>query len=325
MAKIPCKGGFPYVKMSRTIDSNTLNCFRNKIVCAGRGHATFDSRTSVVRTNQPNRAMRTRRLVFAVAILLLPWIGLDVYGCQCREREPPCAQYSSADAVFIGLVANISFSKDKSKKSIHFNVERAFRGVSSSVAEIVTFGTSCDSEFTEGKRYLVYAYRNGERNELYTHYCTRTTELSNADEDMTYLKELSEREQPMQIIGVLAEGDKRLHSVSIVARNGRRDHRTTSDKKGWFKLMVLRSGNYRVRIFLPRYADVVGTEAELGQIKNRVVTKRSIALEYEVVVEPGKCAFINPPLFIDRLEYEKHGGTNPQNSRNKRSHGLAVE
>ena len=86
--------------------------------------------------------MRTRRLVFAVAILLLPWVGLDVYGCQCREREPPCAQYSSADAVFIGLVANISFSQDKSKKSIHFNVERAFRGVSSSAAEIVTLGTS---------------------------------------------------------------------------------------------------------------------------------------------------------------------------------------
>lgn len=245
--------------------------------------------------------MRTRRLVFAVAILFLPWVGLDVYGCQCRERDPPCAEYFSADAVFIGLVANISFSQDKSKRSIHFNVERAFRGVGSSAAEIVSFGTSCDYDFTEGKRYLVYAYRN-ERNELLTHYCTRTTELSNADEDMTYLKELSEREQPMQIIGVLADADKRLQSVSIVARNGRRDYRTTSDKKGWFKLIVLRPGNYRVRIFLPRYADVVGTEAELGQIKNRVVTKRSIALEYEVVVEPGKCAFINPPLFIGRPE-----------------------
>jgi len=85
-------------------------------------------------------------------------------------------------------------------------------------------------------------------------------------------------------------------------------YRTTSDKKGWFKLIVLRPGNYGVRIFLPRYADVVGTEAELGQIKNRVVTKRSIALEYEVVVEPGKCAFINPPLFIGRPEYENQDG-----------------
>jgi len=272
-----------------------------------------------MRKNQPNRAKRTHRFVFAVAILFLPWVCPDVYGCQCREREPPCAQYSTADAVFIGLVAKISFRDDNVKKSIHFNVERAFRGVSGSAAEIVSHGTSCDYGFTEGNRYLVYAYRNSERNELYTHYCTRTTELSNADADMAYLNELSKRVQPMQIIGILADGDKRLQRISIVARNGDRDYRTRSDQQGWFKLIVPRSGNYRVRMFLPLYADVVGTWAELDQIKNRVVTKRSIALEYEVVLEPGKCAFINPPLLIDRSKYQQHGGANPQNLRNKRS------
>ena len=266
-----------------------------------------------------NRARRTQRLVFAVAILFLPWVGLDVYGCQCREREPPCAQYSSADAVFTGLVTKISFRDDNVKKSIHFNVERAFRGVSGIAAEIVDHGTSCDYAFTEGKRYLVYAYRNSEHNELSTHYCSRTTELANAGADMAYLKQLSEREQPMQIIGILAEGEKRLQRISIVARNGHRDYRTMSDKNGWFKLIVSRAGNYRVRMFLPLYADVVGLKEELDQIKNRVVTKRSITLEYEVVVEPGKCAFINPPLFIDYSEYQKHGGTYPQNSRNARN------
>ena len=81
-----------------------------------------------------------------------------------------------------------------------------------------------------------------------------------------------------------------------------------SDEKGWFKLIVPRAGNYRVRMFLPLYADVVGSKEELDQVKNRVVTKRGIALEYEVVLEPGKCAFINPPLFIDYSEHQKHGG-----------------
>ena len=63
-------------------------------------------------------------------------------------------------------------------------------------------------------------------------------------------------------------------------------------------------------MFLPRYADVAGTEAELDRIKHRVVTKRSIVLEYEAILEPGKCVFINPPLFIFWPEYQKHGGAN---------------
>lgn len=273
-----------------------------------------------MRRNQPNRAKQIHQLVFAVAILFLPCVGLDVYGCQCREREPPCAQFSSADAVFIGLVAKISSRDDNPRrKSIHFNVQRAFRGESGSAAEIVEYGTSCDYGFTEGKTYLVYAYRNSDRNELYTHYCTRTTELSNANADIAYLKSLSEKGQPMEIIGVLAEGDKRLQFISIVVRNSDREYRTLSDKQGWFRLIGPRSGNYRVRMFLPLYADVVGTKAELDQIKNRVVTKRSIVLEYEVLLNPGKCVFINPPLFIDRSEYQKHRGTNPQTLRNKLS------
>ena len=71
-------------------------------------------------------------------------------------------------------------------------------------------------------------------------------------------------------------------------------------------LNVPRAGRYRVRIHLPLYADVVGTDVELRKISNRVRTRTSIIIEYEVIAEPDSCSFINPPLFIAQTEYEKN-------------------
>ncbi len=196
-------------------------------------------------------------------------------------------------------------SMEVPRERIVFSVERPVKGLSSSTVELVGYGTSCDYGFAEGKTYLVYAFRNSKRNELYTHYCTRTTELSKARTDLAFFNLPLEKRQSLQIVGVLADNDKRLRKVSIVASGDGRNYRTTTDSDGWFYLKVPRPRKYRVRILLPLYADAVGTTAELEQISNRVRTRTSIILEYEIVVEPERCGFINPPLYVDRSEYEK--------------------
>jgi hypothetical protein len=241
--------------------------------------------------------------------MVLSLFASDVYACRCREREPPCAQYGSADVVFVGSVVRLISSKlDAYPEKIDFSIERAIKGLSGNAVQLVSYRTSCDYSFSEGKTYLVYASRNSERNELYTHYCTRTTELSNASSDLALFNRTSERPQLLQILGVLADNDKRLREVKIVASDGRRNYRTTTDKEGWFRLDVPRSGKYQVRILLPLYADVAGTKEELDQIVGRVRTRTAIIIEYVAVVEPNRCAFVNPPLFIDYLEYTKHRG-----------------
>ena len=190
------------------------------------------------------------------------------------------------------------------RERIVFSVERPVKGLKSSTVELVGYGT-CDYDFAEGKTYLVYAYRNSKTNDLYTHYCTRTTELSNANTDLAFFNLPTEKRQSLQIAGVLADNDKRLRKVSIVVSSGGRNYRTTTDNEGWFYLRVPRPGKYRVRILLPLYADAVGTQTELEQIADRVRTRTNTILEYETVVEPDRCGFINPPLYIDRTEYEK--------------------
>jgi hypothetical protein len=256
---------------------------------------------------QPRPAGRlARQLVFTVVTIVISLFASDVSACQCREREPPCAQYGSADVVFVGSVVRFSSPALDSPEKIDFSIERAIKGLSGSTVQLVSYRTSCDYPFAKGKTYLEIAYRNNERNELYTHYCTRTTELSNASSDLAFFRLFPEKRQSVQILGVLADNDKRLRAVRIVASNGDRNYRTTTNKEGWFSLNVARPGKYRVRILLPLYADVVGTETELHQIVRRVRTRTAIIIEYDAVVEPNRCAFVNPPLFIDYLEYKKH-------------------
>jgi hypothetical protein len=256
---------------------------------------------------RPKHPARPWYLLLAAGIVLFPLFTDDVYGCQCRERQPPCAQYSSADAVFVGAVTKIKPTAKNLQQIISFTVERGLVGVNSSNAELVNDMHSCRYDFKEGEKYLVYAYRNWNSpgNELYTHYCTRTRELSNAVVDLAYIKTLSEKGPQLQILGVLADGDKRLRKVRVSASSAGRHYRSFSDNDGWFKFMVPRPGRYRVSILLPPYSDVVGTKEELDQISNRVRTRAHTLLEYDVAVAPGKCAFVNPPLFVDYLEYEK--------------------
>lgn len=243
--------------------------------------------------------------LFAALIIALSLFATDVYACQCRERKPPCAQYGDADVVFVGSVARITRAMQVPRDRINFSIERAVKGLSGNSVELVGYGSSCDYGFAEGQTYLVYAYRNSKTNELYTYYCTRTTELSNATADLAFFDLPSEKRQSPQIVGVLRDNDMRLRKVSVVASGSGGNYRTTTDNEGWFTLKVPRPGKYRVRVSLPLYADVVGTTAELDEISNRVLTKTGITIEYETVVEADKCGFINPPLYIDRSEYEK--------------------
>lgn len=127
---------------------------------------------------------------------------------------------------------------------------------------------------------------------------------------------LPEKRQLHQILGVLADSVKKLPEIRIDASREGRTYRTKTDKEGWFSLNLPREGNYRVRIFLSRYVAVAGLSAELENISKYVPWPTGAIIEYEVIVEPNRCAFINPPLYIDFIEYEKHRGSSAAASPN---------
>lgn len=254
--------------------------------------------------------MSLRQVYLAAAILLLPCVAVNVYACQCRERQPPCAQYREADAVFVGSVTNIVSADDPQSmakaadeyrigfEKVSFRLEHAFRGVEGGSVEMIDWMTSCRYGFKAGGRYLVYAYLDPKTKTLSTNACSRTSEVSKAVEDLDYIAKLATAAPATAIAGVLADGEKRLSNVRVTAEGGGRFYRSVSDRAGWFNLAVPKQGKYKLRIFLPHNVGVAGPSDLLDKISGVVKTKRYYVVEYEVEVQAGGCTFVDVPLFI---------------------------
>lgn len=138
--------------------------------------------------------------LLAVTTLLLVLFAAEANACSCAGSAPPCEAYGRADAVFIGTVSfssSVTFGEGRDRRVqrlIRFTVDEAFRGIDGSEAEVTTGlgGGDCGYGFSLGGQYLVYAYRY--KDGLSTGICTRTRNLSNATEDLAYIRGLAKTE-----------------------------------------------------------------------------------------------------------------------------------
>jgi len=147
-------------------------------------------------TNQENVSFPKRILRVGFALLL--FLGLfapptPVLACSCgTEFYSPAEEFSQANAVFEGEVTQIYEFGDGYR--VAFVVTRSWKGISTSTVEIST-GTGvgdCGYIFNVGASYVVYAY--GEPNTLGTTSCSRTTDISRAAEDLSYLDSVQRRQ-----------------------------------------------------------------------------------------------------------------------------------
>lgn len=126
--------------------------------------------------------------MFAIFVLLM--IGRTAYGCDCVPPDFKEA-YNRSNAAFIGEVISID------DQSIKIKVERAWKGVSASEIIIPKVRTlqkdgwtytitwsSCDFPFQKGKRYLVYAKREGEG--FYASACSGTYQLKSGTGELKH-------------------------------------------------------------------------------------------------------------------------------------------
>src|SRR6267378_2267102 len=153
----------------------------------------------------------TRLAVLSIALLLLS----ASYGlaCTCVPERPPCEAFGSARAVFIGKVVGSRERRTQKNEDgtittydvgeIYFRVDESFGGIQGSrvVIHSGTGGGDCGYWFIRAKRYLVYAY--GDASNWSTGICTRTRPLTEAAEDLTFLRNLPRKGTGARIYGTV--------------------------------------------------------------------------------------------------------------------------
>ncbi len=141
-------------------------------------------------------------LLLILTTLIISIIPSPAYACSCAQPPPPLESLEASDAVFLGKVTNSEriprgheeFVGDDDVM-VTFEVSKVWKGPASQTLVVVTGlgGGYCGLGyfFVIGEEYLVYAL--GEGSELSTYLCTRTTQISNAQEDLAKLNRLGGR------------------------------------------------------------------------------------------------------------------------------------
>ena len=222
------------------------------------------------------RQIKSRMLVriacacAVVASLVAPG---QLFACDCGDPGPPCRAFARTAAVFAGWVTRIGTISTKLASGdayerilVSFEIERSYRGARGTSIEVVTDGGGgdCAYAFKQGQRYLVYASEFPEVGKLYTSICSRTREISEAEEDLEYLNHKDDAGHGAGIEGTINElardpkdGTRTWitgPAVGVVVVIEGEEGRWTAvtDKNGRFRQWGLKPGKYRVS---PAFSD----------------------------------------------------------------------
>ena len=230
--------------------------------------------------------MRRRSLLLLLACpFALTILAARAEACSCFAGQPPCAAFGAASAVFIGTATDSRTKEPKAGNReevdwtpvvVSFAVLQPFLGVEGAEVEVATGrgGGDCGYTFRKGETYLVYASRSADGKQLLTGICSRTRSVSNASEDLEFLRGLGAR-GPGVTIDVKVERSR--HSVkegNSTPTGGLADARLTfegagesrevrTDSEGRARLSGLKPGTYKIRLTPPEGLTTYKEEQEL--------------------------------------------------------------
>lgn len=132
--------------------------------------------------------------------------------CSCVEPQSVEVELMRSEAVFLGTALEVKEHKGLGGyvkgKSILFEVEESWKGAEESQIIIKTGqgGGDCGYNFQKGVEYLVYANSSsmyGNEDELVSIICSRTAELSKAQEDLSVFGEGDVTQKQVNLKGEL--------------------------------------------------------------------------------------------------------------------------
>jgi hypothetical protein len=207
-------------------------------------------------------------LRFCVLIAFVS-LATDALGsCPTMDQGPPCWEYWRTQAVFIGTVNRVVNTPNNTglamgpyvSSTVYFTVDEAFKGVEGT-GTVVNMD-HCGYRFKEGERYLVYAHRNPNNNELDVRAGnTRTRPLSEAAEDLAYIRGLASAEPGSKVFGKVVQQTHNLKAnrfeveplpkVKITLEGNNQLREVVTDSEGRYEIKGIAAGTYRVHAEIP--------------------------------------------------------------------------
>ena len=224
-------------------------------------------------------------LVLALTALTLISVSHSTRACVCGAIEPDAA-YQNAFLVFTGTVEKVTeLNRDvvhdgktlqtSDGRIVRITVEEYFKGTGGAEIELRGENTSCDIGFEAGKRYIIYATRNGQTGALGAFSCSRTRLLDDyAKPDISYLRRAARGERPTMLYGFAfkntGESAKRgepepIGELTVTVEGEGKRLELKTDARGYFAVFDLPPGSYRIHTGLT--GKLRGAEAQTVELR----------------------------------------------------------
>ncbi|HEU4435148.1 MAG TPA: carboxypeptidase-like regulatory domain-containing protein [Pyrinomonadaceae bacterium] len=222
-----------------------------------------------------------QRLVLSLVPLIVILTATNDVLASCPQVRPgpPCMEFWRADAVFIGVANRVVRETDNSpnafgpysRSTIYFTIEEAFKGVGGTA--LVLELDHCGHLFKENERYLVYAHRNSNSKALDVRLGnTRTRPVSEAKEDLDYIRGLSSAEPGARVFGKITQHTynikkheidvETLQKIRVTLEGNNERKEVLTDSEGNYEFRGVSAGTYRVQADLPAYLGGYAPEEE---------------------------------------------------------------
>lgn len=220
------------------------------------------------------------RFLIARLIGLVLLLHVPVRATICYSPPPPCQEFWTADAVFLGTVIRVgplragapaprsivsTTTLSGNGREVVFRVKEAFRGVRGTTVRLYQSGSMADFRFAVGRTYFVYAF--GDPKEQWfggVSFCGRTRALTDAAEELAYARSVRNATAGGRIFGTAGRQDSSVIFMGgpgpvaypatgslVTARSSAHTAETTVDVRGNFEFKDLPEGQYQVSVTFP--------------------------------------------------------------------------
>ena len=241
-----------------------------------------------------------RLLLFLIALCCIPLFSPAVRACQCSEHGTPvCASFGRSDAVFVGRLVSITALKPSPDKiykyvALHFVVEEPFKGISSKRVVVgSSTGNLCDSKFSKGSRYLVYAsFGDTNTQQLFTGgICSPTGLAEHAEDAVNELRKITRENVAETISGRIVHNFYQgVPGIKIRVEGEGATLETTSSKYGSFSFTLPGPGQFKVKAYVPYETSGFVHYDDVSLRKQ--VTPSLTTFEYDLNLTKNECHYV---------------------------------